>query len=87
MSELNELIASSSVHAYNSGIEQGKQLERERTRQIVREFQIWCRNQMHLHGESNAYEAKRYLFWLEGTGDLLEMLYGANYEEKEAYQG
>jgi DNA-directed RNA polymerase beta' subunit len=30
MSELNELIASSSVHAYNSGIEQGRHLERDR---------------------------------------------------------
>jgi predicted O-linked N-acetylglucosamine transferase (SPINDLY family) len=38
MSELNELIASSSVHAYNSGIEQGKQLERER---IVALVETW----------------------------------------------
>jgi hypothetical protein len=36
MSELNELIASSSVHAYNSGIEQGKKLERNR---IVDDFE------------------------------------------------
>ena len=38
MSELNELIASSSVHAYNSGIEQGKHLERER---IVALVEAW----------------------------------------------
>jgi hypothetical protein len=35
VSELNELIASSSVHAYNSGIEQGKKLERERILALV----------------------------------------------------
>jgi hypothetical protein len=38
MSELNELIASSSVHAYNSGIEQGKHLERDR---IVALVEAW----------------------------------------------
>ncbi len=38
MSELNELIASSSVHAYNSGLEQGKKLERER---IVALVEAW----------------------------------------------
>jgi hypothetical protein len=38
VSELNELIASSSVHAYNSGIEQGKKLERER---IVALVEAW----------------------------------------------
>jgi hypothetical protein len=70
-----------------AGIETGIESESERTRQAVYEFQNWCRNKMHLYSESNPYEAKRYLFWLEGTGDLLEMLYGANYEEKEAYQG
>ena len=30
MSELNDLIASSSVHAFNSGVEQGRMLERNR---------------------------------------------------------
>jgi hypothetical protein len=35
VSELNELIASSSVHAYNSGIEQGKKLERERILALI----------------------------------------------------
>jgi hypothetical protein len=38
MSELNELIASSSVHAYNSGIEQGRHLERDR---IVALVEAW----------------------------------------------
>ena len=38
MSELNELIASSSVHAYNSGIEQGRHLERERIVKLLREL-------------------------------------------------
>jgi hypothetical protein len=35
VSELNELIASSSVHAYNSGIEQGRHLERDRILALV----------------------------------------------------
>jgi hypothetical protein len=30
VSELNDLIASSTIHAYNSGIEQGRHLERDR---------------------------------------------------------
>jgi hypothetical protein len=38
MSELNDLIASSSVHAFNSGIEQGKHLERDR---IVALVEAW----------------------------------------------
>jgi hypothetical protein len=41
VSELNELIASSSVHAYNSGIEQGKKLERNR---ILGLLQAWIDN-------------------------------------------
>jgi hypothetical protein len=35
MSELNELIASSAVHAYNSGLDKGKQLERDRIIEIL----------------------------------------------------
>jgi len=38
VSELNELIASSSVHAFNSGLEQGKQLERERIFKLLDEL-------------------------------------------------
>jgi hypothetical protein len=41
MSELNDLIASSSVHAFNSGIEQGKKLERNR---ILGLLQAWIDN-------------------------------------------
>ena len=40
MSELNELIASSSVHAYNSGIEQGKQLELDRIVELVEKARV-----------------------------------------------
>ncbi len=35
MSELNELIASSSVHAFNSGLDKGRQLERDRIIDIL----------------------------------------------------
>jgi hypothetical protein len=40
VSELNELIASSSVHAYNSGIEQGKQLELDRIVELVEKARV-----------------------------------------------
>ena len=35
MSELNPHIASSSVHAFNSGVEQGRHLERDRILALV----------------------------------------------------
>jgi hypothetical protein len=43
MSELNDLIASSTIHAYNSGIEQGRHLERDRIVEILQEHapMVW----------------------------------------------
>jgi len=38
MSELNELIASSSVHAYNSGLERGAALERDRIVNLINDL-------------------------------------------------
>ena len=74
-----------------AGIEAGIEAERERTRRVVYEFRKWCLNERQLYSDRDSdfdqYEAKRYFFWFQGTEDLLEMLYGANYEEEEAYQG
>jgi hypothetical protein len=35
---INELIATSSVHAFNSGVESGRSLERERAIKIAQDF-------------------------------------------------
>jgi hypothetical protein len=53
VSELNELIASSSVHAYNSGIEQGKKLERERILVVLRELRVRAQKSKGLSTNAN----------------------------------
>ena len=75
MNDLQDLIATNAIRAYNEGFERGEASERERIRKLLKQLESEWKGCLSYYIEvDNSYEISRYRNYILACADLRDMV-------------